>query len=180
VSLVVIPPCPLSARVPVPIPSRALLDAVERHLEPRRLVTSEIRAIAPAYRRVAVQATLHIACGAAEAAVLKAAEEAVDAFLDPLQGGPDRSGWPFGRSIYLSEVMALLAAVEGVDRVTALSLRTADGACCGAGAPDSAGRCDNLALCAHELPLAGRHRLTVRSDLPVHFSRSDAHECESI
>ena len=35
--------------------------------------------------------------------------------LDPLTGGPDGTGWPFGRSVQSHEVHAALARIPGVD-----------------------------------------------------------------
>ncbi|HEX5604440.1 MAG TPA: hypothetical protein VFX63_17890, partial [Pyrinomonadaceae bacterium] len=44
-------------------------------------------------------------------------------FLDPVSGGPEKGkGWPFGRSVFTSEVSQLLAKVPGVDFVTGVSL----------------------------------------------------------
>jgi hypothetical protein len=166
VTLIVIPPCPR----PGPLPSRALLDAVERWLDPRRLVTGEIHAVAPRYRRVGVSATLHLACEADPSAVLQAAAARIRAFFDPLTGGPDGGGWPFGRTVYRTEVMALLAGVGGVRSVTGLGLLAGS-----AGAAQ--GRCDNVALCPHELVTAGALRLAAVSETPSDFQRSDPHEC---
>jgi hypothetical protein len=165
VTLIVIPPCPR----PAPLPSRALLAAVERYLEPRRLVTSEIHAIAPRYRRIGIDATLHLACDADPAAVLHDAQAQLTGFLDPLDGGPDRKGWPFGRTVYRTEVMSLLADVPGVSRVTGLALHSGDGA--------AGGRCDNVALCPHELVRPGAFRLGVESDRARNLKRSEPHEC---
>jgi len=166
VTLIVIPPCPRQA----PLPSRALLDAVERWLDPRRLLTSEIHAVAPRYRRVGVSATLHLACEADPARVLAAAAACIRAFFDPLNGGPDGGGWPFGRTVYRTEVMALLAGVDGVRSVTGLALL--------AGSEGTGqGRCDNVALCPHELVTAGALRLAAALDTPRDFQRSDPHEC---
>ena len=46
----------------------------------------------------------------------------------PLIGGPDGTGWPFGRSAQSHEVHAALAGIPGVDlsREVSLSLRPAD------------------------------------------------------
>lgn len=193
VALIVIPPCPR----PAPLPSRDLLDAVERWLEPRRLVTSEIHAIAPRYRRVGVQATLHLECDTDPGAVLLDATVRLRAFFDPLEGGPDGTGWPFGRTVYRTEVMALLADVEGVRSVSELGLlaggdgapgRSASCACgsggygCGCSAQGggaATSRCDNVTLCPHELVRPGAMQLAVVSDDVSHPTRSDAHECES-
>jgi predicted phage baseplate assembly protein len=201
VTVVVIPPCGR----PVPMPSRALLDAVERWLDPRRLVTSEIHAVAPRYRRVGVAATLHLACEVDPAAVLRIASARFDAFLDPLTGGLDGNGWPFGRTVYRTEVMALLADVPGVASVTALSLLSGgntasasgrggcSGGCggtcggtCGTGcstdngSTNSTGRCDNIELCAHELVRPGGKQFLIESGTARKLKRSDAHECESV
>ncbi len=199
-TLIVIPPCPRRA----PLPSRDLLDAVERWLEPRRLVTSEIHAIAPSYRRVGVSATLHLACEAEPAAVLRSAIARIRTFFDPLEGGSEGTGWPFGRTVYRTEVMALLVNVDGVRSVTGLGLLsgadTAGGCGCGCGssacdscsgscgckdvagggAGDAGGRCDNVILCPHELVIVGALRLSIVSDIGGHLRRSDAHECEQV
>ena len=34
--------------------------------------------------------------------------QALDAFFHPLTGGEQSDGWPFGRSVYISEVFALI------------------------------------------------------------------------
>jgi hypothetical protein len=44
------------------------------------------------------------------------------AFLHPLTGGPDGTGWEFGRDVYASEVCQFLERVPGVDYVKSLRL----------------------------------------------------------
>jgi hypothetical protein len=53
--------------------------------------------------------------------VVELAVEALKEFFDPLTGGPERRGWPFGRSIYVSELYALLDGLPGVDYVARLA-----------------------------------------------------------
>ncbi len=43
-------------------------------------------------------------------------------FLNPLSGGPDGKGWPFGRDVYLSDVAAIVEAIAGVDYIATLEL----------------------------------------------------------
>ncbi len=166
VTLVIVPPCPR----PAPLPSRALLDAVREYLDPRRLVTSEVHVVAPAYRRVGVDATLLVGCEADAAGVLGAAREMLDAYFDPVSGGPDGNGWPVGRPVYRAEILARLASLDGVARVTGFGLR---------GPGDRAPRCGNVELCPYELVVPGRHRLRAITALPLDLTRSDRHECES-
>ena len=166
VQVIVVPHC----KLPAPMPSQALLDAVGSYLEPRRLVTSEIHVVAPTYRRVAVYATLQVDCDVNVDVVRAAAVAAVNAFLDPLTGGPDSNGWPLGRPIYRNELIALLVGVSGVGRVTDFGLNGP----CGQGAC-----CDNVTLCPTELVRPGKHLLQISSRLPPDLRRSDAHECET-
>lgn len=165
VTLIIVPYCPL----PAPLPSQAMLDAVLAYLLPRRLATCEIHAIAPAYRRVAVYATLQLDCDADPADVRRRAIAAIDAFFDPITGGPDGTGWPIGRTVYRSEVMALLADLEGVVRVTDFGLKELG---------DTEPRCGNVELCPHELVVPGRHVLQLSSNLPSDLRRSVANECQ--
>jgi len=167
-TVIVIPPCPR----PAPLPSQAMLDAIQAYLEPRRLVTSEIRVMGPRYRRVAVRATLHVECDANAQAVAEQAEARVRAFLDPLDGGPAKRGWPFGRPVYRSEVMALVAGTPGVARVTALTLLSGCAGDC------DTGRCDNIELCAYELVTSGRHQFAVETEAAWNLRRSREHECQ--
>ena len=114
-------------------------------------MTSEIRIVAPRYRTVAVQAALHLACGGDAAQVSQRARARLDAYFDPLTGGIDGLGWPFGGAVYRSEVLALLAGTDGVAARDGSRLH---------GRPRRVRPtvCDNVLLCANELVRAGPHR----------------------
>ena len=43
-------------------------------------------------------------------------------FLNPLAGGIDRNGWPFGRDLYISEVYAILQSIPGVEYIEQVNL----------------------------------------------------------
>ena len=43
--------------------------------------------------------------------------EALEAFFHPLTGGERGGGWSFGRSVFLSEIYAVIERTEGVDFV---------------------------------------------------------------
>jgi predicted phage baseplate assembly protein len=166
VTVVIVPAC----RGPRPLPGPDMLRAVEAFLGRRRLVTAEVHAVAPHYVGVAVIATLHVAAGAidqsAPGGIAAAARRALDAFFDPLAGGPDGRGWPAGRGVYRTEVLALLTTVDGVERVTGLSFQVEG---------EEGTRCGNVDVCATDLIASGRHRLSVPgSRVP---QRSVEHEC---
>jgi len=42
----------------------------------------------------------------------------LEQYLHPLHGGEDKQGWPFGRSVYVSEIYERLDRLPGVDYVT--------------------------------------------------------------
>ncbi len=100
-----------------PVPSPGFLTTVCRHLDRHRLITTRLHVVAPDYVEVAVDAVVVLAPGYREELVLGRILEALDRFLDPLAGGPDGGGWPFGRTVHLSEVYERLDGVEGLDCV---------------------------------------------------------------
>jgi hypothetical protein len=72
-------------------------------------------------------------------------------FLDPLEGGPEGGGWPFGRDVYRSEVLQALDETAGVEHVLSLEL-AGDG---------GESQCANLCLGPLGLPFSGDHRIEV-------------------
>lgn len=104
-----------------PAPSQGFLDAVERHLRSHRLVTDRVAVEAPTYVGVAVETAVRIRDGYSAGGRAAAVEDALDAFLDPLEGF-DGEGWPFGRPVYRSEVYEAIETVEGVECADALSI----------------------------------------------------------
>lgn len=118
-----------------------VLAAVRKDLEEKKLLTTRLHVVEPRYVKLTVKATLQLKPGALERAspVKKTAAEgeppakptqgvtelavaALEKFFDRLRGGPEGRGWPFGRSVYLSEVYALLDGLPGVDYVSRLDL----------------------------------------------------------
>jgi hypothetical protein len=147
VTVLIIPDMPTSN----PAPSAGLLEAVRRYLHRRRIICTRLRIIGPRYVSVTVHASVRTAAGADPTRVAGAVRAAIDAFLDPRAGGPDGFGWPFGRSVYRTEILQLIDGVPGVDHVRRLTLRA------GTGSP----QCGDLRLCATSLPAAGEHTIEV-------------------
>ena len=109
-----------------PEPSEGFLKTVQTHLESRRLVTTNLHVQGPKYVEVKVHCNVFLKKRASEATVREDINRALKDFLDPVSGGPEKGkGWPFGRSVFTSEVSQLLAKVPGVDYVTAVSLNDA-------------------------------------------------------
>jgi predicted phage baseplate assembly protein len=133
-----------------PVPSPGLRRAVAAWLASHRLVGTRFEVTGPRYVTVNVRATLAARRLAVPADVRRRVAAVLDEFLDPLRGGPARTGWPFGRDVVRAEVLQLIDDVAGVDRVVALDLLGPDGVSCG-----------NLCLGPLELADPGEHEIEV-------------------
>ncbi|MBE2222489.1 MAG: putative baseplate assembly protein [Anaerolineae bacterium] len=107
-----------------PQPSFGLRRQVQTFLAARvpAAVAGQITVTGPTYLPVGVQAVV-TPLNASEAGVVRdAVIAALETFLHPLTGGPEGTGWAFGRDVYLSDVAAVLEAVRGVDYVSTINL----------------------------------------------------------
>lgn len=121
VSVVVVPFLPLGR----PQPTADLIARVARQLARHKTLGTRIRVAGPTYTAVDIAATVAGTEGADRVRTRVAIERAIRTFLDPLVGGPDDQGWPFGRDVYRTELMTVVGAVPGVDLVTQVRV-TAD------------------------------------------------------
>ncbi|MCL7412009.1 MAG: putative baseplate assembly protein [ANME-2 cluster archaeon] len=108
-----------------PEPSQGFIDTVLRHLNRHRLLTDKIEVIGPNYVGIGVKISVYIEPGYSEEGRKNTIIEALNDFLDPLKGGEDGKGWPFGRTVYRSEIYSLIENVEGVDCVRSVDLGSA-------------------------------------------------------
>lgn len=149
VTVVIIPYVP----EPQPQPSSGLIAAVRDYLDLRRMICMRLEVVGPSYVSISVQAKVTVAVGVSAVATRSAILTVLDTFLDPLQGGPQGLGWPFGRSVYRAEILEKIAAVPGVDFITGLTL-VAD-----AGQP----QCGDIPICPTWLVSPGAHVIEVSS-----------------
>jgi predicted phage baseplate assembly protein len=119
VTVIVVP----NSSKPMPLPGTDFLKRVYRHLDLHHTIGTEIFVIPPVYLEVSVKVTVIRMPTYRKETVKKAVEDSLKGFLSPLAGGgPDGEGWPFGRSVYISEIYALLDQVKGVDYIKFLTL----------------------------------------------------------
>ncbi|MEW2275506.1 putative baseplate assembly protein [Streptomyces sp. SID685] len=129
VKLLVVPAAPPGERVRLQhlVPSPETLGKVARRMEEVRMVGTRIMIEPPLYRGVTVVATVTAHHRALADRVRRDVEGALYRFLDPLPGGgPQGSGWPFGRPVQVGEIFALLQRVDGVDLVDDVRLFAAN------------------------------------------------------
>lgn len=147
VTVVVLPHIPARR----PEPSAGLLGAVRRYLNRRRMLTTRLEVVGPHYLTVDVIADVRSKPYVDGTRVRAQILHAIDVFLDPLHGGPDGLGWPFGRDVYRSEILQLIDGVPGVDHVLDLALVGGDGE----------PRCGNVSLCSTWLVSSGEHQIRI-------------------
>ena len=103
-------------------PSTDLLSGLAAFFEPRRLITTVLHVAGPAFVDVAIGATLYLEGDASPGDVQMRATEALMAHFHPWTGGPERTGWPFGRWVYASEISVVLGGLPGVDGVEGVTI----------------------------------------------------------
>ena len=99
------------------VPAQDTLDRVAARLDEVRLVGTKVLVEPPRYRGVTVVARLVARTRLRTDEVRQRSLAALYAFINPLTGGPDGTGWPFGRPVVRGEIFGLLQAVQGVDVV---------------------------------------------------------------
>ncbi|MFG3250790.1 putative baseplate assembly protein [Streptomyces sp. NPDC048187] len=141
------------------VPGDALLNRITRHLDERRLIGTRLAVGPPYYQGVTVVATVHAFRGVDADRVRRQAHDALYRHLDPLTGGADGRGWPFGRPVQTGEVFAVLQRVPGVELVDEVVLHPADPLTGKRGDPT-----DRIDLEAPALVFSYDHRVRVIGD----------------
>jgi hypothetical protein len=139
-----------------PEPDQLFLDAVCRHLEPRRLVTTELHLVGPQYLDLWVSVGVEVVPGLEQGPVLDRVEVEVRRFLSPLAGGFAGRGWPLAKAVEAGELTAVATRASGVASVTGLLLANADG-----------GQVTTLPISGFQLPRLAGIAVTAGDPVPI-------------
>ncbi|MBB5958260.1 putative phage baseplate assembly protein [Saccharothrix tamanrassetensis] len=137
------------------MPSEEVLAAVARRLDERRLLGTRLVVEPPRYQGITVVARLVTTLPEGNR-VHQAALDALYQYLNPLRGGPDGTGWEFGRSVQFGEVFAVLQRVPGVALVEEVRLFPANPLTGARGAP-----VEHLELAPNALVFSHQHQVAV-------------------
>lgn len=102
--------------------SEPLATDVAEYVDERRIIGTSIEIRGPYYEGVSVAATIEALPGSEEGPIVQTALEALYEFIDPLTGGPEGHGWPFGADLTAAAVREVLAAVPGVEGISVVLL----------------------------------------------------------
>jgi baseplate J-like protein len=123
-----------------PMPDRFFLNAVCRHLDPRRLVTTELIIRGPIYKAIWISVGINVLSGVSPAETREAVKKTLTEFLAPVRHDVDspralsldnqaaflitpqyawlQKGWPLRKAVSDRELMAVASRVPGVQLVT--------------------------------------------------------------
>jgi len=109
-----------------PYPSFGLREDVQRYIEEHAsadlAAAHRVAVIGPQYFALDLAVTVSPVKASEAGDVEKRALQALQAFLHPLYGGPGGNGWALGRDVFLSDVVAVLERVDGLDFVKEITL----------------------------------------------------------
>lgn len=146
---------------PVPIEQLALSDhvrtTVQDYLDARRMITVRMILEPPTYIAVAIHVEAYARRGSNQSSVQTAIERVLYRFVHPTVGGPDGTGWPFDRALFLSDIYGLVQGVADVEHVGSARLVQIDDA--GAEQPVSG---DTLPVPQLTLLCSATHKVSVR------------------
>jgi predicted phage baseplate assembly protein len=136
----------------------SLVEAVADYLDNRRLLTTRVQIDEPYYQGVKVVAEVFAVAGIRPESIQENATAALYEFINPVTGGPDGEGWPFGRSLNDGDIHVLLRGVPGVATVRRVffhqvNIRTGD-------VVDQ--QLPRIALPPHALLMSSGHEVRVR------------------
>ena len=103
-----------------------LRDEVAEYLESRRILTTTVELSHPFYQGVTVVARVKGAAAGDAELLRDRLLTGLYRYINPISGGADGGGWPFGRDLNVGEVFSLLSVVEGVSAVEEVKLYLAD------------------------------------------------------
>lgn len=106
--------------------STSLENKVLSYLDERRLLGVQVTCTQPEYVGVSVQTEVALEPeynnASAQQQILFELQSALYRFLNPIDGGPEGKGWPFGRPVYSSDIVTLLQKISGVRYLGAVQL----------------------------------------------------------
>ncbi len=108
------------------VPSAETLSNIAAYLDSRRTIGTRVVVEPPAYQGVTVVAMLRARPWADPNRLQRTATDALYAYLHPISGGMDATGWDFGRPVHMGEVYALLQRLPGTEFVEDVRLFAAN------------------------------------------------------
>jgi predicted phage baseplate assembly protein len=108
------------------LPSDETLERIAAYLDDRRMIGARVLVEPPTYQGITIVARLRARSRVGRTRLQAQALEALYRYFHPIVGGPEATGWPFGRPVHVGEVYSTLQRLDGVEFVEEASLFPAD------------------------------------------------------
>ena len=108
------------------VPAEHQLAAIAEYLDERRVIGARAVVEPPFYQGVTVVARLRPRSRFSGRRLERDAVGALHRYFDPITGGPDGGGWPFGRPVHVGEVYSVLQRLPATELVEDARLFAAD------------------------------------------------------
>ncbi|GAA0392671.1 hypothetical protein [Streptomyces luteireticuli] len=105
----------------------AMLEEVGGLLDGARLLGDRLQVAPPDYRPFEAHARIRAWASTSQSTAKAAARHALYRYFHPVSGGPGGTGWPWGRRVHASDVLAALEAVPEVRTVLDASVHSGRG-----------------------------------------------------
>jgi predicted phage baseplate assembly protein len=106
--------------------SERLRKEVTDYLDERRLLTVQMSVTVPNYVWIVVEAKIKAKAKVDKNRLKSDIETKLYKFINPIKGGPDGTGWPFGRDLLSSDLVIPVQEIPRVDYIEDLKLRSFD------------------------------------------------------
>ena len=103
-----------------------LVTKLSAYLDERRLLTTHLIYQEPAYQWLSVHIKLRTTPDFNQNEVEQNVLAHLYHFLNPIKGGPDNTGWPFGRNVFISDVYQSLQGLPGIQFIRSLEIYRTD------------------------------------------------------
>ncbi len=130
------------------------VQRLQAYLDERRLITTRLDIRPPAYYWVACKVQLRANPGVDQAEVEAEALTRLYRFLNPLTGGPDGKGWPFGRDLFTSDVYQCLQGMGNVQFIRGVEMFKAQPGGSAQGSP-----VESMEVITHGVIASGIHEI---------------------
>jgi predicted phage baseplate assembly protein len=107
-------------------PADRTLVAIKKRLDETRVIGTRVLIETPLYQGINVAATLRARPRTNPETLQEEALDALYAYFDPIVGGPDGTGWPFGRPVNLGEIYSILQGLRGTEYIEEAHLCSVD------------------------------------------------------
>jgi predicted phage baseplate assembly protein len=108
------------------VPPAEALSNIAAFLDTKRAIGARVIVEPPSYQGVTVVAMLRSRPWADANRLQRTATDVLYAYLHPITGGMDGTGWPFGRPVHMGEIYALLQRLPGTELVEDVRLFAAN------------------------------------------------------